>query len=330
MKDDEIILEAKNLKKWFTLTTGFMSMFTPKKSVKAVDDISFKVKTGEIFGLIGESGCGKTTTGRLVLRLIEPTDGKVYFEGEDIFSMDNKKLLEYRRKAQIIFQDPFGSLSPRSTILGLVSEPLVIHKICNKSEVKKRVIEILDKVGLPTTQEFLTKRPVQLSGGQRQRVAIARCLILGPKFLVADEPVSMLDASIRGSLINLMLELRDKFNVTYLFITHELSVAWHMCDRIAVMYLGKIVESGPIEDVIKSPKHPYTQALMVAVPTLDTSQKFYLDVEKKIRGYISSSIYPPSGCRFHPRCPYAIKRCSEKEPELIEIKKDHEVACFSD
>jgi oligopeptide/dipeptide ABC transporter ATP-binding protein len=237
-------------------------------------------------------------------------------------------MLKFRREIQIIYQDPYKSLSPRLNIYDLISEPLKFFKItATKTEIKEKVKEILEVTGLPLENEFMFKHPLQLSGGQRQRVEIARRLILNPKFLVADEPVSMLDASVKGSILNLLADLKKKFNLTVLLITHDLSIAWHLCDRIEVMYLGKIVEIGSTEDVVREPLHPYTKALMSVVPTLDPQTKAYIDIEKKISGMVSSAANVPSGCRFHPRCNYKTARCVDVEPEPVNVGKDHKVIC---
>ena len=324
------ILKVENLVKWFPVSKSLLDMLLRKQLfIRAVDGINFEIKKGEFFGLVGESGCGKTTTARLILRVIQPTSGKVYFLGKDIFSIKNRKeLLKFRREAHMIFQDPYESLSPRLSIYQILSEPLIIHKVCkDKTERDKLIMQILEDVGLPSTKEFLRKRPPMLSGGQRQRVSIARHLVLRPRFVVADEPVSMLDASLRGSILNLMTSLKEKLEITYLLITHDISLAWHVCERIGVMYLGKIVEIGPSEAIIKYPKHPYAQALMSAVPKGDPSTKSYMHIDQKIHGQVPKLTSPPSGCRFHSRCPYAKEKCKMKEPELIKVGKDHYVAC---
>ena len=298
--------------------------------IRAVDNISFDVKKAEVLGLVGESGCGKTTTGKLIIGLIEPTGGHVYFEGKDVFAIKKKaERMKLRREMQMIYQDPYKSLSPRLNVHDLISEPLKFHKIANtKAEIKEKVKQVLEITGLPTGKEFLSKNPPQLSGGQRQRVEIARRLIINPKLLVADEPTSMVDASVKGSLINLLLDLKEKLSLTLILITHDLSIAWQLCDRIAVMYLGKIVEIEDTEGVIKNPLHPYTKALISAVPTLDPETKCYLDIDKKISGMIStSSVDIPEGCRFYPRCNYRTEKCTKTEPELLNVGKDHKVAC---
>jgi len=320
------LVEVFNLKKYFLVRRSILDIIKRKsqKYLKAVDGVSFKILEGEIFCLAGESGCGKTTTGRTILRLIEPTAGKILFNGENILEYDENRIKAFRRKAQIIFQDPYESVNPRMTIYDIVEEPLRIHKIGNKEERMEMVHKMLEEVELKPPESFLYRFPHELSGGQRQRVAIARALILNPLFIVADEPVSMLDMSIRAEILNLMLSLKDRHNLTYLFITHDLAVAKYICDRIAIMYLGKIVELGDIEEVIDNPLHPYTRALISAVPVPDPREKIG---EIPIKGEVTSPIDLPKGCRFRPRCLYVKDICKEKEPKLIEVSKSHYVAC---
>ena len=322
----EALVRVENLKKWFPVRMGFLASLFKKEQlwVRAVDGVSFDIYRGEVLCLVGESGCGKTTTGRTILRLIEPTDGRVFFAGKNIFELDKEELRPLRRRMQMIFQDPYESLNPRQTVFDIVSEPLKIHKIAEGEGLKERVIKALEEAELKPPEAFLDRYPHELSGGQRQRVGIARALVLEPEFIVADEPVSMIDVSLRAGILNLMIDLKEKFGLTYLFITHDIAQARYVGDRMAVMYLGKIVELGPIEEVINEPLHPYTKALLSNVPVPDPDAKrerIYL------KGEVPTPINPPPGCRFHPRCPHASPICRDEEPELIEVKKDHFVAC---
>jgi len=320
------VVEVVNLKKYFPVRASILDIVRrrPKLYVRAVDGVTFNIYEKEIFCLAGESGCGKTTTGRTILRLIEPTAGKVLFKGENILEYDEEKLKEFRKRAQIIFQDPYESLNPRMTVYDIVEEPLRIHKVGSKKERFEMVLRALEDVELRPPESFVYRRPHELSGGQRQRVAIARALILNPEFIVADEPVSMLDMSIRAEILNLMLKLKEEHGLTYLFITHDLAVAKYICDRIGIMYLGKIVEMGLVEEVIDNPRHPYTKALISAVPTPDPNVKIG---EIPIKGEVTSPINIPRGCRFHPRCVYAMDICRRVEPKLIEVSSNHYVAC---
>jgi len=323
----ENIVKVENLKKWFEVRMGFFSSLFSRKRlfVKAVDGISFEIKKQEIFGLAGESGSGKTTTGRVILRLIEPTSGKVFFRDKEITTLSESEFRPFRRKMQIIFQDPYESLNPRMTIFDTVAEPLRVQKMAmDEKEVEEKVYKVLEDVELMPPEEFMFRYPHELSGGQRQRVAIARALVVNPEFIVADEPVSMLDASIRAEILNLMIELMKKRGVSFLYITHDLALARHICDKMAIMYLGKIMEKGTVEQVIYEPLHPYTRALMDAVPNPDPDAK---RIEVVIKGEIPSPINPPSGCRFSTRCPERKDICTKEEPQLVNMSKDHFVAC---
>jgi len=324
----DIAIEARNLVKHFPIKIGFFKSLTTRKPpvVHAVDDVSFKIYKGEIFGLVGESGCGKTTTGRLLINLAEPTSGEVSFNGVNITAISQeRKMRKLRSKMQIIFQDPYESLNPRMGIFDIIAEPLRLQKITKTSEeLRERVVEALEDLDLAPPEEFMYRFPHELSGGQRQRIAIARAFVLRPEFLVADEPVSMLDVSIRSEVLKLLLTLIEKFHSSFLYITHDVALARHMCDRVAVMYLGKIVEMGATEGLIRKPSHPYTEALIAAVPVPDPTSR---RIEVTIKGEVPSAINPPPGCRFHTRCPYAKKICMTEEPKLQEIGKDRQVAC---
>jgi len=315
------LLEIKNLKKYFPVKAGVFRKTVGY--VKAVDDISFTIKKGETLGLVGESGCGKSTTGRTILRLLEASSGEIWFEGKDVLSLGKQDLRSMRKEMQIIFQDPYASLNPRMTVADIVGEPLDIHNlVSNRKERKEKVEEILTSVGLG--KEHMKRYPHEFSGGQRQRIGVARALAVDPKLIIADEPVSALDVSIQAQVINLMQDLQNEFGLTYLFIAHDLSVVKHISDRIAVMYLGKIVELADKKDLFANPLHPYTQSLLSAIPIADpTYDKDRIILE----GDVPSPVDPPSGCRFHPRCPKAMDICSKKIPEFKEHKDGHFSAC---
>ncbi|RLF80485.1 oligopeptide ABC transporter ATP-binding protein [Thermococci archaeon] len=323
----ETILKVENLKKYFPVKRTILETLRkePQKYVKAVDGISFEVKKGETLALIGESGCGKTTTGRVILRLIEPTDGKIIFDGVDITQLDYEALRPYRRRMQMVFQDPYASLSPRMKIGDAIAHPLLIHNLATKEEAREMALKMLRRVGLTPEEEFYERYPHHLSGGQRQRVVIARAMILKPEFVVADEAVSMIDVSMRASILELLESFKKEYHLSMLFITHDIAVARLIADRIAVMYLGKIVEVGPTEEVLKNPVHPYTMALIQAVPSIVKREK---KKRIEITGEVPNAVNPPSGCRFHPRCPLMAEECRTKEPKLIEISKGHFVACY--
>ena len=331
MEENNVILEVKGLKKYFMphmSLTQSLGGNKNKKVVKAVDDLNFSIHKGEIFGLIGESGSGKTTTGKLVMKLIEPTEGKLIFAGEDVTSIKGPELKAYRRKVQMIFQDPYASMNPRFKIRDVLEEPLVIHHLKGGREERDLAVKkALEEVNMTPPEDFMGRWPHMLSGGQRQRVATARTLILNPMMLVADEPVSMIDLSTRAEILHMMKDVQQKLGLTYLYITHDLSTARYFTDRIAVMYLGRIVEMGAADDIIDHPLHPYTKALIEAVPEPSTG-KVNIIKELPISGEIPSPANIPSGCRFHTRCPYAKPECSQlPEPELEDVGNGHLHAC---
>lgn len=316
------LLEVHNIVKYFPIKGGVL--MKEIAAVKAVDGVSLTIDEGETVGLVGESGCGKTTFGRAILRLEEPTSGEIYFEGESILTYDKNKMQALREKMQIIFQDPFSSLNPRKTVAQIIGEPLLVHGMRSRKKRDERVLELLRVVGL--RKEHMRRYPHQFSGGQRQRIGVARALALQPKLIVCDEAVSALDVSIQAQVINLLKDLQDEFGLTYLFISHDLSVVEHVSDRVAVMYLGKIVEFAPSQALYKTPLHPYTQALLSAVPVPDPSRK--ANARIILKGDVPSPIDPPPGCSFHPRCLFAKDICSNREPEFREVRNKHFVACF--
>ncbi|MDF9412778.1 dipeptide ABC transporter ATP-binding protein [Brevibacillus laterosporus] len=316
----EDLLVVNRLKKYYPITGGVFAREIG--AVKAVDDVSFRVKRGETLGLVGESGCGKSTTGRSILRLIEPTSGEVLFEGKNVARMKREEVRELRKDMQIIFQDPFASLNPRHTVGKILEEPLIVHGINSSKERSKRVNELLEVVGL--SSYHAGRYPHQFSGGQRQRIGIARALILNPKLIVADEPVSALDVSVQSQVLNLMQDLQKEFNLTYLFIAHDLSVVRHISDRVGVMYLGRIAELADKDELYTNPLHPYTKALLSAVPVADPDKKQERII---LQGDLPSPANPPSGCTFHTRCPHVMDVCREKRPEMLASRENHLVAC---
>jgi oligopeptide transport system ATP-binding protein len=324
-QDSDILLEVKNLQMHFPVGSGFLSR-KPTGYVKAVDGVSFTVKRGETLGLVGESGCGKTTTGRCILQLHKPTGGQVIFEGQDLTQLGSKGMRAMRREMQVIFQDPYSSLNPRMTAGNIIGEPLIVHGLVNsKQEYREKVADLLQNVGL---NPYMADRfPHEFSGGQRQRIGVARALSVSPKFIVADEPVSALDVSIQAQIINLLEDLQEQFNLTYLFIAHDLSVVRHISDRVGVMYLGHMVELAERNEIYRNPVHPYTKALLSAVPIPDP----VLDAQRErvlLTGEVPSPLNPPSGCVFHPRCPVAEDNCSVVTPELREVEPNHDSACI--
>lgn len=320
MSTSDILLKVEHLKKYFSSRKQFLG--GEPKTVKAVDDVSFCISRGETLGVVGESGCGKSTLGRAILRLHEPDSGSVIYDGVDLLALNHNEMRNYRQKMQIIFQDPYASLNPRMTVKELICASLDVFDIGTKQERVEKVLDIMEKVGLPL--EYLNRYPHEFSGGQRQRIMIARALVLNPDFVIGDEPVSALDVSVRAQVLNLMKDLQQEFSLTYLFISHDLSVVRYLCDRVMVMYLGKVMEIASREELYSHAQHPYTQALLSSIPIPDVDAQ-----KRKIRliGDVPSPFQPPSGCRFHTRCAYATPECSEREPELQDVGGGHMVAC---
>ena len=322
---DDLLLEVNNLKMYFPVTAGLIFQRAVAQ-IKAVDDISFFVRRGETLGLVGESGCGKTTTGRCILQLYKPTDGQILFEGQELVGLSTRQMRQMRRQMQVIFQDPFSSLNPRMTAGNIIGEPLIVHGLVkSKEEYRERVAELLQNVGL---NPYMADRfPHEFSGGQRQRIGVARALSVDPKLIVCDEPVSALDVSIQAQVINLLEDLQERFSLTYLFIAHDLSVVRHISDRVAVMYLGRLVEIADRNEIYRNPFHPYTKALLSAVPIPDP----VIDAQREriiLSGEVPSPLNPPSGCVFHPRCPIAIDDCTQAIPDLREVEPGHWASCI--
>lgn len=317
---EEVLLKVENVKKYFPIKGGVMQRTVGY--VKAVDGVSFEIKKGETLGLVGESGCGKSTTGRTILNLLEKTEGKIYFQGKDIDELSKKDLRKMRPKMQLIFQDPYSSLNPRMTVGKIIGEALLNHKMISKEDLREKVLETMKICGLAPYQ--IDRYPHEFSGGQRQRIGIARALILNPDFIVADEPVSALDVSIQAQIINLLRDLQKEKKFSYLFISHDLSVVEHICDKVGVMYLGSLVELAPSDEIFKNPLHPYTKALMSAIPIPDPTVKRERII---LKGDIPSPSNPPKGCKFHTRCPHATDRCKQENPEYREVSEGHFVAC---
>lgn len=320
-QEKEVLLKVEHLKKYFPIKSSSLSR--SKGYVKAVDDISFEVHVGESFGIVGESGCGKSTMGRSVIRLIEPTSGKVTLDGEDFLSLQGDDLKKAREKIKLIFQDPYASLNPRMTVKDIIAEPIDIAGICKtKEERDQRIVDVMNQVGL--NLDYMSRYPHEFSGGQRQRIGIARAIALQPKLIICDEPVSALDVSIQAKIINLLKQLQRDMGIAYIFISHDLSVVKHIADRVAVMYLGNVMEMADTEQLYGNPKHPYTNALFSAIPHISKER---IDDKEILGGDVPSPANPPKGCRFSTRCPHATEQCKSERPELVEVEPGHLVAC---
>ncbi len=322
MENNKVLIEVKNLKKYFIKNKGFIKK--DLEITKAVDDVSFYIRRGETFGLVGESGCGKSTTGRTILRLYEPTAGEILYDGKDIAKLNRDQMMPYRKKMQMIFQDPYASLNARMTVSDIIGEPMDIHNLASGKERQERIYELLDTVGL--NKDHAARYPHEFSGGQRQRIGIARSLAVDPEFIICDEPISALDVSIQAQVVNMLEDLQEKRDLTYLFIAHDLSMVKHISDRVGVMYLGSLVEVASSKELYRNPAHPYTQALLSSIPIPDpdiaeSSNRIVLE------GDVPSPVNPPSGCKFRTRCRYAKDVCKEVVPALKEIEKDHFAAC---
>ncbi|MFB9973317.1 dipeptide ABC transporter ATP-binding protein [Allobacillus sp. SKP2-8] len=320
MSNQPVVLEVKNLKKHFPIKGGVFK--TTQGYVKAVDGISFSIKENETFSIVGESGCGKSTAGRTILRLLEPTEGEVWFNGENLYDIKKRAFRKKRKDFQLIFQDPYSSLNPRMTVQELLVEPLLTHDLCSKKEAIEKAKEMVDRVGL--SEKHLSRFPHEFSGGQRQRISIARALIVHPKLVILDEAVSALDVSVQSQILNLLIDLQEEFELTYIFISHDLNVVKHLSDRVGVMYLGQMMELAKTDDLYKEPLHPYTKALLSAIPNLSTTEKKERII---LQGDVPDPSNPPSGCPFRLRCPAAHDRCVTENPVFQEVKDDHWVAC---